>query len=573
MSWKGFAMNATEQFSFDATKSGTMAAFMLNMPLPAKNKDIQDIEWQLKTVEEAYDKLYTPRTVRLKNFDKGLYGIMLRGGTGIGKMYITCELIRKMVAEKKLTLPEGSNCPFPVVWILPANMVIQTTRVLKSYGIAHLVHVMTYHAFRSNTNPYVEWVDVGHGEEELVPRWKEDWTAALYVIDECQGLRNPQTSTTKVALAMQTLTHGKGCKVIFASATPYQRLCESRAALCVMGVVTEFNQLPMTNETFPHVMGDMAAHGKTMYDYSPKSMENLRKSCDLWYVEPKNVRFKFSAKTELLEIDLTPEKRERYDIAYQEYLRKIWETQRRTGPQGILAKWVALGKFQEKAELLRADTLAEMAIAEVKSGRQVIVGSKYVNTLRAVWTHLTKKLGVSPDDIAFVVGGQDKNKRQVNIDAFQAGAARYMLLMMKAGGIGLSLHHDRTSMHSWPRTVLLPPTYAAPELVQVLGRGHRLTSLSQTVQKVIWYRGTVESDKVLPKIRIKLKCLDAAVVAKEQWGHFLEAGSDAEAEKLGEQYSESYSQAEHSEFDAEKEQTEESEIELITGEGLNNEED
>lgn len=544
----------------------TMASFNLNMPLRPVGSDIQQIDWQLKTVEETIDKLTSPRKVGLHMFDKGLYGVMLRAGTGVGKMYIKAWTIRLMAERKLIKMPEGSNNPFPVIWVIPANILIQTQRCLNSFGVAHLVHLMTYHAFRSNSNPYVTWKDVGINEELLVPHWKPEWLPAIVIMDECQNLRNPSTSTTQVAISLVDATHRHGVKLIYASATPYQRLCEARCVAVTLGVVTKYNTLPLVNENFPSWADSVAAHGKSMYDYSPKSMENLRETLDLWYVEPKGVKFKFPAKTLLLEIDLTPEKREKYDAAYAEYLRKIWELQRRTGPQGILAKWVALGKFQEAAELLRADELADRAFNHVGNKFQVIVGSKYTNTLRAVKIVLTEKYGVAEDDISFIIGGQTKEKRQINVDAFQAGATKYMLLMMKAGGVGISLHHDRPSKHSWPRKVLLPPTYAAPELVQVLGRGHRLTSLSPTEQEVIWYRGTVEADKVLPKVRVKLRCLDAAVVAKEQWGSMLEDNAEADAD---EKYGEGYTELTEKE-NAENE--EQAELENLTGEGLSNEE-
>lgn len=562
---------------------------LLSMPLAPLSKDIQIIPWQIKTAEEHLTKMFSPVKAGSLDyeFSKGLYGTLLRGGTGIGKMYITCQVIRLAAERKLLSPPPNSNCPFPVVWILPGNVLIETQRVLKRFGIQHLVHCLTYNAFRGNGNPYVEWKDVSrNGEEDYRPFWKKEWLPALVVGDEIQNCRNPETSTTKVMLALEEHTHSNAVKVLFASATPAQRLCELRCIAVVLGIITKYNNLPLTDKTFPSVMRDICAYGKNIWNYSPKNMKNFREEADLWYVEPKNVRFKFPAKTELIEIELTAEKRIKYDDAYDEYKRKIWEEQRRTGPQGMMARWVALGKFQEKAELLRCDNLAEFAVEEVKNKRQVIVGSKYVNTLRGVWLHLTKNLGVPPDEISFVVGGQTREKRQINVDAFQAGATKYMLLMMKAGGVALSLHHDRVSPFSLPRTIILPPTYAAPELVQVLGRGHRLTSLSVTKQLVIWFADTVEIQRVLPKVRSKLRCLDSAVIAKEQWGHMLEGThmtsdnddewnemqSKEDKENLTMPTTTTIKNNETTETDNNELTETEEGIEFITGEGLSNEE-
>lgn len=550
-----------------------MAKMLLDRPLREVSQEVKVIPWQLTAATDIIRGITMPVTMNNGYvFPNGKFGAMLRGGTGIGKMFIACHAIRQMTENKQVVMPVGSNCPFPFVWVIPSNAMIQTNRVLKLFGIQHLVHVMSYGTWRKN-NPYIEWKKINtNDDKDVVPEWRDEWLPAVVILDECQNLRNPQTSTTQVAMALAVKTHAKNVKVIFSSATPYQRLCESRAAMVCMGVLTKYNNLPLTNDVFPSWASSVAACGKSMYDYSPKSMQNLREACDAWYVEPKGIKFPFPAKTILSEVDISPEKRERYNAAYQEYLRELWEKKRRTGPAGIMAQWVALGKFQEKAELLREDILAKRAVTQVDKGHQVIIGSKYRNTLRAVYLTLTKKLGFPANQISFIVGGQKPESRQLNIDCFQEGASKIMLLMMKAGGVAISLHHDRDSKFSLPRYVILPPTYAAPELVQVLGRGHRITSRSKTTQEVIWIKDTVESEKVLPKVRTKLRCLDAAVVAKEQWGHMLEDGDSEE------EFSESYQQNEENErknnrggSNEEEEQEEGEQIDAITGEGLSNE--
>ena len=77
-------------------------------------------------------------------------------------------------------------------------------------------------------------------------------------------------------------------------------------------------------------------------------------------------------------------------------------------------------------------------------------------------------------------------------------------------------------------------------------------------------------------MRTKLRCLDAAVVAKEQWGHMLEDNAEKEAEKLESEYAEATEK--FSEEELERIRKEEgledtdADIESITGEGLSNEE-
>ena len=134
------------------------------------------------------------------------------------------------------------------------------------------------------------------------------------------------------------------------------------------------------------------------------------------------------------------------------------------------------------------------------------------------------------------LGPQSKAERQKEIDRFQSGKSLYCLFTFKAGGVGLSLHHTdeltkekcRRKKNNWvhvedvpliptrPRICFLAPTFSAIELVQGLGRCPRLTSLSDTRQIVIFYRGTIE-ERVAAIVSQKLRCLKEVVRTRESW--------------------------------------------------------
>jgi hypothetical protein len=156
-----------------------------------------------------------------------------------------------------------------------------------------------------------------------------------------------------------------------------------------------------------------------------------------------------------------------------------------------------------------------------------------------------KKAGVRASDHGlskqqidrYGLGAQSKIQRQGEIDRFQSGQSLYCFFTFKAGGVGLSLHHsdelttfkcrkhpngdwsnenDISKVPTCPRFVLLTPVYSAIELVQGLGRCARLTSLSDTPQTVLFYRGTIE-ERVAHTVSIKLKCLKKVVRQRESW--------------------------------------------------------
>ena len=134
------------------------------------------------------------------------------------------------------------------------------------------------------------------------------------------------------------------------------------------------------------------------------------------------------------------------------------------------------------------------------------------------------------------LGAQSKEERQREIDKFQSGRSIFCLFTFRAGGVGLSLHHSdeltkvkcRRKKNGYvfvediplipvrPRINFVAPTYSAMELVQGLGRCPRLTSLSNTKQELIFYRGTIE-DSVARIVSHKLKCLSKVVRMRESW--------------------------------------------------------
>lgn len=145
------------------------------------------------------------------------------------------------------------------------------------------------------------------------------------------------------------------------------------------------------------------------------------------------------------------------------------------------------------------------------------------------------------------LGIQSKDERQREIDRFQSGRTLYCLYTFRAGGVGLSLHHtdqmskvkvrkqkngyavleDIPKVPVRQRINFVAPTYSAIELVQGLGRTPRLTSLSDSPQVMVFYRGTVE-EGVARIVSQKLRCLSKVVRTREKWADVV-VGAPVEA--------------------------------------------
>lgn len=139
------------------------------------------------------------------------------------------------------------------------------------------------------------------------------------------------------------------------------------------------------------------------------------------------------------------------------------------------------------------------------------------------------------------LGAQSQEERQKEIDKFQSGKSEFCLYSFKAGGVGLSLHHtdefttqkvrkkesgyaveeDIPLIPVRPRKNFVAPTYSAIELVQGLGRCPRLTSLSHTIQELIFYNNTIEVD-VAQIVQQKLRCLSKVVKMREKWADVID---------------------------------------------------
>jgi superfamily II DNA or RNA helicase len=459
----------------------------------------KDIPFQKTAALELADKLLKER------------GALLQAGTGVGKTYITAQALKQVIPT--LLEREAPDTPFPVLWIGPAATMIQTQRVLKSYGIAQYVMTLSYSALTSPKTGgamfYQTRTEVTYGQEQIVYDWRECMLPRLVVFDECQALKNEESTRTAIARGLPD-----SVKRLFISATPYQRVCEARTVMVGVGMRSEYNVLPLSQGTAPSVMRSLATYGNTSA-YSPKAMEKVKGVMQPYTVNVKGIRFKHKAHTECVLINFQrSEERDAYNNAYNEYLEELFRLRGQTGHGILAARLVAMQKFRQKAEEIRSPIVAGRAHNAIQEGSQVIIASNFKNMLRGAWQALTKRYGYDPDRIGFVTGGQTAEQRQRHVDEFQAGKRDVMLLTMQAGGVGISLHHEQDEAR--PRHIILPPTWSAIDLIQCLGRSHRITSRSNTLQEVLWYRDTIE-ERVAAVVENKVKCINKAVSAKEQW--------------------------------------------------------
>lgn len=207
--------------------------------------------------------------------------------------------------------------------------------------------------------------------------------------------------------------------------------------------------------------------------------------------------------------------------------------------------WGGSQAFAGKTERIPADEIVRILTAAMHGET---IEKSMMKRIKQQLVFDSEGLGALPPELD--LGPQDYVKRQVEIDRFQTGKALYCLFNFKSGGVGLSLHHsddmtkekvrrkkgsgyayveDIPLIPTRPRICYLTPTFSAIELVQGLGRAARLTSLSDTLQIMLFYRGTIE-EKVAAAVSQKLKCLKKVVRQRESWEDIISARGKAYAD-------------------------------------------
>ena len=114
------------------------------------------------------------------------------------------------------------------------------------------------------------------------------------------------------------------------------------------------------------------------------------------------------------------------------------------------------------------------------------------------------------------LSSQDLEQRHEEKMRFQRQDSRGMLITFKAGGKGLSAHHEKKYPKARPRETLLSPVYSEKEMLQGLGRGPRITSASDTYQVMAYFVDTIEED-VKDRFIMKAKCMKEVIRQNDSW--------------------------------------------------------
>jgi len=454
---------------------------------------------------------------------------------------------------------------------------------------------------------------VQNGKEIMDLQWKNGLQPVPLYLDESQGAKNKKSKQSRIIYKYNELPLGKSCLVCI-SATPFARVSEAQAFAVATHRPLEHLGFPkgsiLTNDNW-NAYASMISSPSKPTDFNKAAVDRLIDDLEPWIVRVKGVKPQFDAINGVKIIQFESDaKRKFYEDAWERFLKekaKI-DAAKEAGDNAGICYLVVLLKFAMAAEFCHAEHFAhDMHEAVTKRGKAAVAAVKFKATLIEIQKLLIEKYGVSRDNISLIWGGgqtqltekqkskakikalsdklkamgleademigdmglddvedrvlvqypeewrlgpQDQITRQNEIDKFQRGESLYCIYTLKAGGVGLSLHHtdeltsfkcrrkesgyafeeDIAKVPVRPRETFIVVTYNAIELVQGVGRVPRLTSLSPTVQNVYCYAGTIEV-RMGQVYSQKLRCLSAVVRQRESWQQIIFGGGRDEEVK------------------------------------------
>lgn len=456
-------------------------------PAPSLTADFQLLDFQQSALPQAVYHLAMQKSC------------LLTAATGLGKTYFIAQLLYELRTKHPLLYGEDK----PILLITRRSLVIQTSRVMRERGIKN-IFVISINQLRSTIGLlFLDWrTKMVNGEPTIWPYWREDNLPCLVVCDEAQMFKNMDSNQSKV---MRSWNLGAYGPAFFSSATPYSRPLHTRVIASALGCCRDDNW----PEWVSSVCGKIPPK-----DWNPRSMRYVQNLLEPRTIRFEGVKYKHVSRIHQLLLTLPPHKRVIYDAAMAEY-QKARVAALENELFGMAELLVAMIKFRQKAELLRAEELADMAVRDATTGKKnVIVAVCFVETLRVIHSILVEVHNYPAEKIGVILGGQKDAERQGHIDGFQCEALNIMLMTFTSGGAGLSLHN--TPKNKRPRTLYLPPVWSAEELIQLLGRAHRINSQSTTHQYIVWFADTIE-EHVANTSKKKCTALKEVVGRSENW--------------------------------------------------------
>jgi superfamily II DNA or RNA helicase len=398
--------------------------------------------------------------------------------TGAGKTYTAVGVAREL----------GMG----IAVVCPKAVIYSWNKVIKDHFGMKPEFVLNYESVK--TGKYKD-IGVWKSVSKISTREFFQWNIpknTLIIFDESHRLKGHGTQNSEIAIAAKK----QGYKILCCSATNAINPIELK---CV-GLITG---LYKTGKWLAFLREHGCEQGRFGWEFSGDKDVLKKLHADLFLDRGVRVRrddIKGFPDSEVIaeayNIDEKSQKELKEVYEEMEKELKYLQAQCKNTKEYQINSMVIMLRARQQAELIKVPLFVEMVEDALEDGMSVVIFVNFSETVRA----LSKRLNTN-----CVVWGENKgNERDVYIADFQSDKKRVIIVNIKAGGAGLSLHDLNGN---YPRLSLISPTPSAVDLRQALGRVWRDGGKTKSLQKIIFAANTVE-EEVCEKVKLKLSALD-----------------------------------------------------------------
>lgn len=442
--------------------------------------------------------------------------------TGSGKTYVICAttaILRRRSPDRFDFIRRGT---LPPMVVLPPAVIQDFQGVAAEFGEMLLITSLASLRHERVGSMLLDWrTIIINGQPQLYPFVRMQHAPPILWVDESQNVKNEDSTQS---LIIESIA-GHNVPVCPSSATPYSRVSQAKVIACALKPKID-GAWVLTPKNWPSFARHVCPNGTSPEHWSPAALERLQR-----YLEPYTVRwtvtYPHKIVTKLVGCSFaTRTEQQIYQAAFDDW-QEIRLKREKGLLDGVIAELVALQKFNQVAEELRAPHLAKAAVEmwlaretdpKHKQKFAMILGFAYTTALDRCAEALRMIFGEEEfnEKVCIIRGGQNNDRAK---ELFQSDKRPFLLLSIACGGAGLNLDHNKTNKRQ--RRMFCSAVWNDIQMAQLSGRTQRVKTLSASYLYVMYYEGTTERqkiDKVLRKIRCMKKITTNARVAGESDG-------------------------------------------------------
>jgi superfamily II DNA or RNA helicase len=402
-------------------------------------------------------------------------GALDASDTGTGKTPVACAVAR--ILNRRLFV------------VCPKNVLPPWQRMADLFGVR--LAVINYEMLRTGRTEYGYWAE-DHGNRKRAKPFRKfvfdslDSASFLFVFDECHRMKDYKTLNCALGVAAIDAQY----KVLALSATAADNPMHMKFVALLTGLIRHPS----------HFYGWMTQHGVhkgrfgLVFNGSGQVLSRIHRK--IFPLHGSRIRIadlgdRFP-QTRIISEAYAMEDPQQINAIYEEMRKEIEKLKRaKASDRGanILTQQL---RARQQVELLKVPTFKAMVEDGIEEGMSVVAILNFSDSVIG----LARRLRTTN----LITGDVPSDERQRLIDRFNQDEESLIVMNIKAGGLGISLHG---TVRSRPRLVLISPTFSGIDLKQALGRCHRAGG-ARSIQKIVWAAGTVEQH-ACDKVRARLQ--------------------------------------------------------------------